>query len=108
MLSNREIWLNERLSEQMADCGLSLGGVAFAGVLVAQVPVLIHQVKGGPVAAAIGTPVDTFIILKDRITDAQLPDSLFQALEVGLPGKFRKVIANNDQTLAIIFFMPAT
>src|ERR1700722_15020034 len=89
------------------DCRFGLCVIAFAIVAVDDSPFLVDQIDCWPVLIAVGVPRCVFIVLRDRVTDIEVLDGCLDVVSVVLERIFRRVHAPHDQTLALVFLIPA-
>ena len=93
-------------SQQVLDRLLGLAVIAFAEVVVADLPLCIDQVLCRPIAVLERTPDLVVIVDCNRITDLELLDRLFDVVDLLLEGEFRGVYTDDDQALILVFFGP--
>ena len=62
---------------------------------IADVPLLIDQVEGGPVTVVVRPPGFSFVVLGYRVRDIQVDDRLFEIIDVGLISKLGIMVADD-------------
>jgi hypothetical protein len=79
---------------------------SFANVIVAKDACAIGQEQMGPIFVFVGFPHGESVVYGDGVADVMLLNCLFDIVNIPLEGKFRRMDADDLQTLAGVFLMP--
>ena len=86
-----------RLGQQLLDDHFRLLVLAFAEVVVAQAPLGVGEVQGGPVVVGEGTPYRVVVVGRDRVVDPQVAHGAAHVGEVVLEAELGGVHPDHDE-----------
>src|SRR3989304_1986569 len=87
------------LGEQGLDDRFDFDVTSLADMLIADVPTLVNEKQGRPVAHAVGVPRSSVVVLRYRIGDVQALEGVFQIAQIRFVVELWKVVADHDQPL---------
>jgi hypothetical protein len=94
------------LHEQLLDNMLGFGIVTFAEVVVPSAALRVDEVVRGPVHVVEGAPDCVVIVDSHGVIDFQIDYGLLHITDVLLEGKFRRMYANNNQSMILVLLGP--
>src|ERR1700733_11983688 len=95
-----------RFGEELLDNPLGLVILAFAEMVVAHAALRIDEIVRRPVFVVERSPDFIVVVDRHRIADMQIRYSGTDVADVALEGEFRRVHANDDEAVILVFLRP--